>query len=307
VVVLNFTSNSAALTDYIIEELTGFIVNDGSLTVVDRRNLEIIRQELEFQLSGEVSDETAQSIGQKLGAQTIISGSITAIGATYRLRIRAIAVETAAIQGMHNVTVAQDSTIAALTGGVYTPPSTAVTTAKPATPSTPPQTSAAASSLIPLDIEWEATSDNGGKSSASVLVKNEIIEGYQRVVLEIDSNLASGKNPWLSIGFDKFDNSTLQRLKGGSGIRFKALGDGKTWVIHIGTSDVKDYCWHGYRFNTKKDKVVTVEFPYSKLRQADWGKKVSFNKNNIVMIEFFRNIELSMGKAAVKVFDFEVY
>jgi TolB-like protein len=122
IVVLNFTSNSPALSDYIIEELTAYIVNDNHLTVVDRQNLEIIRQEMEYQLSGEVNDETAQSIGKKLGAQTIISGSITAIGATYRMRIRAIAVETAAIQGMHNVTVAQDSTIAALTRTAYIPP-----------------------------------------------------------------------------------------------------------------------------------------------------------------------------------------
>jgi curli biogenesis system outer membrane secretion channel CsgG len=84
VVVLNFTSNRSELSEYIIEELIGYIVNEGTLTVVDRRNLETIRNEMNFQFSGEVSDETAQSIGKILGAQTIISGSITAIGSAYR-------------------------------------------------------------------------------------------------------------------------------------------------------------------------------------------------------------------------------
>lgn len=119
VVVLNFTSDWPRMSDYIIEELIGYIVNEGTLTVVDRNNLEIIRKEMDFQLSGEVSDETAQSIGKKLGAQNIISGGITALGSTYRLRIRAISVESAQIVGMHNVDVAQDSRSAALTGTAY--------------------------------------------------------------------------------------------------------------------------------------------------------------------------------------------
>lgn len=120
VVVLNFTSDWPKLSDYIIEELIGYIVNGATLTVVDRNNLEIIRQEMNFQLSGEVNDETAQSIGKKLGAQIIISGGITALGNSYRLRIRAISVETAEILGMQNVDVIQDSRIAALIGTAYT-------------------------------------------------------------------------------------------------------------------------------------------------------------------------------------------
>ncbi|MDR0501739.1 MAG: CsgG/HfaB family protein [Treponema sp.] len=119
VVVLNFNSEWPKLTDYIIEELTGYIVNTGSLTVVDRANLETIRQEMNFQLSGEVSDASAQAIGQKLGAQTIISGSIVAMGNLYRLRVRAISVETAHILGIINTDVIQDRRIAALTVTTY--------------------------------------------------------------------------------------------------------------------------------------------------------------------------------------------
>jgi len=135
VVVLNFTSKWPDLSDYIIEELIGYIVNEGALTVVDRQNLESIRKEMDFQLSGEVSDETAQSIGKKLGAQTIISGAITAIGNTYRLRIRAISVQTAQILGMQNVDVAQDGRLAALTGTAYAGPTNAApsSTARAAT------------------------------------------------------------------------------------------------------------------------------------------------------------------------------
>jgi TolB-like protein len=116
VVILNVSSRHADLSTYVIEELTASLVNDGRLTVVDRQNLDIIQKEMQFQMSGEVSDESAQAIGKKLGAQTIISGSIDSLGSLFRLRIRAIEVQTAAIQGMHTLNVVHDAVVAALTG-----------------------------------------------------------------------------------------------------------------------------------------------------------------------------------------------
>jgi TolB-like protein len=185
VVILNFTSNWPQLTEYVIEELIGYIVNEGTLAVVDRRNLEMIRQEMDFQLSGEVSDETAQSIGQKLGAQTIISGSITAIGNMYRLRVRAIAVETAQIQGMQNVDVVQDSRLAALTGTAYTGP--AIVSTASAVPGT-------GRFIIPPNAGWEAQTD--GKTTARFNINREFIDGQEREVLNMEINLARGSNNW---------------------------------------------------------------------------------------------------------------
>jgi TolB-like protein len=116
VVVLNFSSKHEDLSTYVIEELTANLVNNGKLTVVDRQNLDIIQKEMQFQMSGEVSDESAQAIGKKLGAQTIISGSIDPLGSMLRLRIRAIEVQTAAIQAMHTMNIVRDTVVAALTG-----------------------------------------------------------------------------------------------------------------------------------------------------------------------------------------------
>jgi TolB-like protein len=119
VVVFNFNASQPKLSNYIIDELTARIVNNAALTVVDRQNLEMLQKELNFQLSGEVSDETAVSVGKKLGAQSIISGSISPLGDIYRLQIRAIEVETAKIQGMQNINIMQDPILAALTGSKF--------------------------------------------------------------------------------------------------------------------------------------------------------------------------------------------
>jgi WD40 repeat protein len=113
-VFLNFQSDCPTLSEYIIDSQIENTVNDGIFTVVDRQNLALIQQEMSFQLSGEVSDESAQAIGKLLGAQVIVSGIISQLGNSYRLRVRAISVETAEIQGQFNRDIISSSRLIAL-------------------------------------------------------------------------------------------------------------------------------------------------------------------------------------------------
>ena len=94
VAIVAFESPNDGLSIYIMEELTGSLI-DHKIEVADRQNLDYLRQELDFQMSGEVSDESALSIGKFLGAQLVITGVLTHVGNTYRFRISAIRVETA--------------------------------------------------------------------------------------------------------------------------------------------------------------------------------------------------------------------
>lgn len=96
VCVVNIQCDSEPLSQYILDALSTQLVQIGKQTIVERNNLDAVQKELDFQLSGEVSDESAQSIGKKLGAKTIISGTIEQDGKEYRLRVIAIDVETAA-------------------------------------------------------------------------------------------------------------------------------------------------------------------------------------------------------------------
>jgi len=99
-VFLNVKSDWPGLSEYILDSLTENAVNDEVFTIVDRQQLDLIRAEQNFQYSGEVSDASAQEIGQMLGAQTIVSGLVTKVGSEYRIQVRAIAVQTAALQGL---------------------------------------------------------------------------------------------------------------------------------------------------------------------------------------------------------------
>jgi len=88
--------------------------NDKTFSVVDRRQLETIQAEQKFQMSGAVDDKDALAIGKFFGAQTIISGTMRDIGGRYRLTIRALAVQTAQVQGQYNRNMATSETLAGL-------------------------------------------------------------------------------------------------------------------------------------------------------------------------------------------------
>ena len=116
VVFMNVQSDFEQLSDFIIDELLANAVNDRVFTVVDRRQLDVIRAEQDLQLSGEVDDETALNVGRFLGAQVIVSGRIASLGGHYRLTIRALEVETARLQGQYNRNIGTVASIDMLMG-----------------------------------------------------------------------------------------------------------------------------------------------------------------------------------------------
>jgi TolB-like protein len=120
IVVLDFQAPTERLTNYVIDELNGQIVNIGRLKPVERRQLDAIRSELTFNASGDVSDESAQRIGHMLGSQYIITGSIETIATEYRIRFRAITVETASIIYTFSENIKNDKVLEALLAGSNT-------------------------------------------------------------------------------------------------------------------------------------------------------------------------------------------
>jgi tetratricopeptide (TPR) repeat protein len=101
-------SPNLGLSDYIMEELTGALVDRG-MEVADRQNLEYVYRELNFQMSGEVSDESARSIGKFLGADLVITGQLTELGGPYRYRANAIHVENATRDSVTRLDVRGDA------------------------------------------------------------------------------------------------------------------------------------------------------------------------------------------------------
>ena len=114
VALVSVGSSSARLSEYIINQLEAALVGSGKLVVVDRANLDKIRMEQGFQLSGDVSDESAKAIGQLLGAGAIVTGSFTDLGDAFNLTIKAINMETAAVAVSYPADVAKSTRIETL-------------------------------------------------------------------------------------------------------------------------------------------------------------------------------------------------
>ena len=118
IAVLNISSNYRDLSNYIIDELSAHLVGTHLFQVVSRDTVELeaARQEIRFQYTGDVSDETQISLGRFLGAATIISGRVTRDSANnYRLVLNAIDLESLAYQATYRGSILNNSQIKALT------------------------------------------------------------------------------------------------------------------------------------------------------------------------------------------------
>jgi TolB-like protein len=95
-------SNSASITkdeaDIISDRLRVVLVQTGKATVLEREEMLVILKEQGMQQSGACSDAACLvQIGQLLGVQSIVSGSIGKLGSMYLLNLRVIDVQTGKI------------------------------------------------------------------------------------------------------------------------------------------------------------------------------------------------------------------
>jgi TolB-like protein len=114
IAILNISSPSDQFSAYVIDELTANFLDTRKLTVIDRKEIDLIRSELDFQFSGDVDDNSMQQLGKMLGAQNIISGSLMDIGGSYRIVIRALTVQTATVAVQYRTDITNDSRVIAL-------------------------------------------------------------------------------------------------------------------------------------------------------------------------------------------------
>jgi hypothetical protein len=97
IAILSVYSTDSGIADYVIDALEYRFFNARKFNLVDRRRLEQIRREQNFQMSGDVDDSSAVSIGSMLGASIVITGSVSGSGVSQRLTLRALDVQTARI------------------------------------------------------------------------------------------------------------------------------------------------------------------------------------------------------------------
>jgi hypothetical protein len=99
IAIVYITAQDRSMTEYITGELEYICVKAG-YTIIDRSQLDRIRREQNFQMSGEIDDETAVSIGKFIGANIIVTGRVDGENNLRRLRLRALDTQTAEVIGV---------------------------------------------------------------------------------------------------------------------------------------------------------------------------------------------------------------
>jgi hypothetical protein len=124
VALVSVASSSARLSEYVISRLEAALVGGKKLVVVDRANLDKVREEQGFQASGEVDDDSAKSIGKLLGVGAIVTGAFADLGDVYSLTLKAINIETATVAVSYPADITKSTrieTLLASGGGAASP------------------------------------------------------------------------------------------------------------------------------------------------------------------------------------------
>jgi hypothetical protein len=102
IMVMKQNATEARMLDDLLDRITTAIVQDGKLKVVDRSNQALIQAEQKFQLSGDVDDNSAVSIGKQLGAKYAVLFSITGASSSRRLTLKVLNIQTSQIDDQSN-------------------------------------------------------------------------------------------------------------------------------------------------------------------------------------------------------------
>jgi len=102
IAIIQISANNNTDREYVFNESEFMLVNQG-YRVVDRSQLDRVRAEQNYQLSGEVDDRTAVEIDKFAGARYIMTGSINGRDNLRRLRLRILDTQTAEVVGVSSV------------------------------------------------------------------------------------------------------------------------------------------------------------------------------------------------------------
>jgi len=97
IMIMKTFSTERGMLEYVANQMTKTVVQAGRLKVVDRSNQVLINAEQQYQLSGNVDDNSAVSIGHQLGVQYIVICWISGEKSLRRLNQKVLSIETAQI------------------------------------------------------------------------------------------------------------------------------------------------------------------------------------------------------------------
>jgi hypothetical protein len=102
IMIMKTNSTETNMLNDVVDQITTSVVQGGKLKIVDRSNQALINAEQQFQLSGNVDDNAAVSIGKQLGAKYAVLCGISGTMSNRRLNLKVLDIETSQITDQTN-------------------------------------------------------------------------------------------------------------------------------------------------------------------------------------------------------------
>jgi hypothetical protein len=152
---------------------------------------------------------------------------------------------------------------------------------------------------------WRVEADESSGGSSTINMKEETLEGLPGYGFtgEITHKYEYG---YVDVKVTP-DDATMDTLKKAKAISFRFMGNGERAKVKIPTSDVKDYAYFLYEFDTVDGQPQTVIVPIDYLMQPSWGKAVgaAINLDLAEWVEF--EYQGPVGPYEFKIWDLRIH
>ena len=123
IALLNYYCPSDKFSGYILDDLEELLMERKKFTVIGRAQMDKIRREMGISQSGSLDNDTIKAVGERLGAQFVVSGGSLARGdgGRYYMRLLVIDIQTARNTGINSAIFDGDERVRILVGQVKLP------------------------------------------------------------------------------------------------------------------------------------------------------------------------------------------
>jgi len=153
--------------------------------------------------------------------------------------------------------------------------------------------------------DWIVNADEGNGGSSTIVMTEGTEEGVPSYIFK---GAITKKYEYGYVNVKLMpDAATLDQLKKAKAISFRVVGGGEPLSVKITTSDVKDYAYFEYSFETVDGQPQTVIVPIEYFMQPSWGKAVgaTVNLDNAEFVEYL--YQGPAGPYEFKLWDFRIH
>ncbi|OGW33722.1 MAG: hypothetical protein A2X58_06480 [Nitrospirae bacterium GWC2_56_14] len=281
VAVIEFSDIHGRITDlgkFVAEELTTRLFLSGRFQVVERQLISKVLREQRLGLTGMLDEKSAKKVGQILGVDMIVTGTITDLGSLLKLNARTIAADTGTVHSVASAVLVNDGQISKLMGTKTEPGPGAVKTLKAATASKPAVSNHAGNSR-------KANSAGGIIVKGRLLFDGKPLSDYTNAAPRI-SIYSPGLAQWITPAFEYDPETALISLRviseGGYSCEVRVNADHSNPDLYPG--DYKGYAHFSAfaasppAFDIDMERIIHLSTPEDNgVPMAGWGA-ACFNK-----------------------------